>query len=178
MDDKRKQIIVNEIKMWKETKMIPQEYCDFLLAIYTEGNEANTRKQNGAGKSVKKQAAVSVFILALIAIAVFVIYFTELHFILQTGILTAFVGCLLFLGIHYANKEIFYPVFFVGAAIILLLLSVFLNEKVFGNHRYTLYLLLFANCGLWLAAGKAYKLLYFTLSGLLGLAILLVSIVI
>ncbi|AJO22575.1 hypothetical protein QQ991_12015 [Weizmannia coagulans] len=178
MDDKRKQIIVNEIKMWKETKMIPQEYCDFLLAIYTEGNEANTRKQNGAGKSVKKQAAVSVFILALIAIAVFVIYFTELHFILQTMILTAFVGCLLFLGIHYANKEIFYPVFFVGAAIILLLLSVFLNEKVFGNHRYTLYLLLFVNCGLWLIAGKAYKLLYFTLSGFLGLVILLVSIVI
>ncbi|MED4494744.1 hypothetical protein P9261_10860, partial [Heyndrickxia coagulans] len=93
-------------------------------------------------------------------------------------LLTAFVGCLLFLGIHYANKEIFYPVFFVGAALILLLFSVFLNEKLFGNHRYTLYLLLFANCGLWLAAGKAYKLLYFTLSGLLGLAILLVSIVI
>ncbi|MED4537156.1 hypothetical protein P9243_11840, partial [Heyndrickxia coagulans] len=88
MDDKRKQIIVNEIKMWKETKMIPQEYCDFLLAIYTEGTEGNTRKQNGAGKSVKKQAAVSAFILALVAIAVFVIYFTELHFILQTGILT------------------------------------------------------------------------------------------
>ncbi|GER72745.1 hypothetical protein [Weizmannia acidilactici] len=181
MDDTKKNIIINEIKMWKENHMIPQEYCDFLLALYNGGTEGGTgEKQNAGGrkKPALKLAVFSVFILALAGIAVFVIYFTELHFILQTVILTAFVGFLLIVGIRYANKEFFFSLFFIGAAFILLMLSVLVNEKLFGNQRHSLYLLLFANCALWLVVGKSYKLLFFTVSGILGTAILVFSILI
>ncbi len=38
MDETRKQIIINEIEYWKEHHLLPEQYCDFLLALYTEGN--------------------------------------------------------------------------------------------------------------------------------------------
>ena len=35
MDENRKQIIINEIIYWKKNRMLPEHYCDFLLALYT-----------------------------------------------------------------------------------------------------------------------------------------------
>ena len=37
MDENRKQIIIKEIGYWKNNKLLPEQYCDFLLALYTEG---------------------------------------------------------------------------------------------------------------------------------------------
>ena len=44
MDENRKQIIIKEIGYWKNNKLLPEQYCNFLLALYTEGiglNEIN-----------------------------------------------------------------------------------------------------------------------------------------
>lgn len=40
MSDQRIEIIVKEINYWKENKLLPVVYCDFLLALYTRGEEA------------------------------------------------------------------------------------------------------------------------------------------
>ncbi|WP_026314463.1 hypothetical protein [Heyndrickxia acidiproducens] len=179
MDDAKKTIIVNEIKMWKNNHMIPKEYCDFLLALYNEGTDGTDKNSKGRQHLQPGKLAISsAFIFVLACIAVFVIYFTELHFILQTVILTGFVGILLFLGIHYSNKEFFYPLFYIGAAIILLFLTVLVNERLFGNHPHTLYALLFFHCALWFFVGKTCKLAFFTISGVLGAVVLIISIVI
>ncbi|MFC4388505.1 hypothetical protein ACFOZ1_11910 [Gracilibacillus marinus] len=37
MDAERKKVIINEIKYWKDHRLLPTHYCDFLLALYTEG---------------------------------------------------------------------------------------------------------------------------------------------
>lgn len=37
MEQERKETIIHEIKYWKENQLIPSHYCDFLLALYTEG---------------------------------------------------------------------------------------------------------------------------------------------
>ncbi|WP_440898184.1 hypothetical protein ACS127_15190 [Amphibacillus sp. Q70] len=39
MNGQRKATIINEIKYWKENRLLPDEYCDYLLALYTEGEE-------------------------------------------------------------------------------------------------------------------------------------------
>ncbi|MEM5592255.1 hypothetical protein AAHH67_11950 [Niallia circulans] len=56
MQDQRKTIIVKEIAYWKENKMLPEHYCDYLLTLYTEGNgvEENT---------ISKKEGVSYFLL-------------------------------------------------------------------------------------------------------------------
>ena len=39
MENPKKQIILNEILFWKQNKLLPEQYCDFLLKLYTEGED-------------------------------------------------------------------------------------------------------------------------------------------
>lgn len=81
MSDNRKEIIVKEIQYWKETKLLPEQYCNFLLALYTEGEQINGKK---VGKrSIKKKFLLAYTPLLLVPFGIF-IYFTELSFFLQT----------------------------------------------------------------------------------------------
>ncbi|KHF31219.1 hypothetical protein LR68_00168 [Anoxybacillus sp. BCO1] len=90
MEQKRKEIIINEIKYWKQTRLLPEQYCDFLLALYTEGNRDDVETQT---KQVPAWAirATAVMIGICLLFALLVIYFTELSFVLQTLILSLFV---------------------------------------------------------------------------------------
>lgn len=40
MDQQRRATIIHEIKYWKDNHLLPSHYCDFLLALYTEGTGA------------------------------------------------------------------------------------------------------------------------------------------
>lgn len=79
MNNSRKQIIVNELLYGKKSRLLPDQYCDYLLALYTEGNQPKeTRKEK---KGMVLQLMNLIFLL-LIPISVFFIYFTELSIIL------------------------------------------------------------------------------------------------
>lgn len=41
MEKDRKAIIVKEINYWREHQLLPVQYCDFLLALYTKGKGSN-----------------------------------------------------------------------------------------------------------------------------------------
>lgn len=83
MQDQRKTIIVKEIAYWKENKMLPEHYCDYLLTLYTEGNgvEENTISKKRSGFLLS-----SLLFFSFIPITIFLLYFTELSFILQMAI--------------------------------------------------------------------------------------------
>ncbi|MGF2617116.1 hypothetical protein FZC84_04610 [Rossellomorea vietnamensis] len=169
-------IIINEILFWKQNKMLPEQYCDYLLALYNQGNEV---EENVTEKS--KFSFVSftaILIIALIPISLFVIYFTELSFVLQTAILTGFVVILIFAGIYYSNKEIMSSIIYITVALIMLLQSIHIAEAFFQGDKLITYFLLFFNCIAWIVCGSYLKLLYFTLGGTIGIVLLVVSIVI
>ncbi|WP_163539608.1 hypothetical protein [Gracilibacillus sp. YIM 98692] len=47
MEDKKK-VIVEEIKYWKKHQLLPSTYCDFLIALYTEGEDGEGNHNNSA----------------------------------------------------------------------------------------------------------------------------------
>ena len=51
MSNQRKQIILNEITFWKQNKLLPEHYCDFLMTLYTEG-EHEYEKQIGNAREL------------------------------------------------------------------------------------------------------------------------------
>ena len=55
MSNQRKQIILNEITFWKKNKLLPEQYCDFLMTLYTEGNNEDEKRIANAKHSVKGQ---------------------------------------------------------------------------------------------------------------------------
>lgn len=176
MQDQRKMIIVKEIAYWKENKMLPEHYCDYLLTLYTEGNGVEESQVKKEGKSIL--FIFSLLYFSFIPITIFLLYFTELSFILQMAISLIFlIFC--FVGIFLYNKnEWNVDIPATVAAIIILLCSVVFGLKFFSNEIIFLYIILFLNCLFWYLCGKKYKLLYFTISAFIGtflLVILLVS---
>ncbi|MBS4173564.1 hypothetical protein [Bacillus sp. FJAT-49736] len=176
MNSSRKETIIREIQYWKKHQMLPEHYCDFLLALYTEGESPGNQKSRDKGLWKNSLLIASIFM--VLGISVFVIYFTEFNFVLQTMILTSFVVLLLLFGIYYSKKGYWHTFFYVATAIQLLLLSVFLNEKLFQNSAKSLCLIIALHCLLWIFAGWKLKLFYFILSGIIGLVILIGFIVI
>ena len=63
MPNPRKQIILNEILFWKQNKLLPEHYCDFLMTLYSEGNEFETEEKASHKKAVKAKEKRQVNIL-------------------------------------------------------------------------------------------------------------------
>lgn len=170
MDEIRKKIIINEIKSWKQSKMLPEQYCDYLLALYTEGNQPTEQ-----GKSKSKLGKYNLLPLILIPVFVFLLYFTELSFDLQIGLS----GIILLFGatltVYFFKKGMGFQISLVISALFLLLCSVEMIVHFYPNGNFILYVVLIGNCLLWLYAGKKLKLMYFLLSGYVGMGLLVIS---
>lgn len=41
-----KKVILNEIAFWKQNKLLPEHYCDFLTALYAQGEGEGTEVIN------------------------------------------------------------------------------------------------------------------------------------
>lgn len=82
MDWQRKAIIVSEIKYWKDNRLLPEAYCDYLLALYTKGEEDEQAAGLTENKKRQTEMVTLLFILlnALITpIVAFVIIYSNLN---------------------------------------------------------------------------------------------------
>jgi len=172
--DKRKQIIIKEILFWKQNKMLPEKYCDYLLTLYSEGEELNSAAH--LPRFHRSYRILQAILLLFIPISLFVLYFTEMPFIMQMAILTIFVVLLIGAGIYYGRKGFFVQFIFLSAALIFLFFTIKINDKFLSGNSISLYLIILMNCLLWIAVGKTKKLLYFTVSGIAGIFITFVFI--
>ncbi len=173
MNNSRKQIIVNELLYWKKSRLLPDQYCDYLLALYTEGNQPKeTRKEK---KGMVLQLMNLIFLL-LIPISVFFIYFTELSIILQTAILSLFIFAGIFAVFYFSKKGIPYHIPIISASFIFLAASVNFVSVQYSEIPSILYSALIINCLLWLAAGWKLRLHYFWVSGTLSVMFIVISI--
>jgi len=102
MNETRKKIILNEILYWKQTGILPEKYCDYLLALYSEGDiELQT-----ATEFLKKKGRfflIEILISLILITALIVNYFTEVKTAMQMSLFTFFI-CLL-LGITYYQHQ-------------------------------------------------------------------------
>ncbi len=167
----KKEIIISEIQIWKQTKMLPEQYCDYLLALYTGGEGTGEPDK----RSVKNKFLLKDFLFSIcsVSISLFVIYFTELSIVLQTAILASFVGLLTGVGIYYTKKQLSPLLLYCSSASILLLASIEIVEGLFGGSPFPLYITLFLNCLMWIGVGVRWKMSYFTWSGSVGVVLLL-----
>ncbi len=130
--------------------MLPDQYYDYLLALYTEGNQPKELRKEKIGLMVY---LLNLIFLLLIPISVFLIYFTELSIILQIAFLSLFVFAGIFAVFYFSKKGISYHLPIISAALILLIRSgAFVSGEYRVNHS-MLYLTLVLNC-LFFAGGR------------------------
>lgn len=173
MNAQRKRIIISEIQYWKQNRLLPEHYCDFLITLYAQGEEQPSEKIPEAvlvkEKKVYNRKLIVFILLAFLAGgSLFVLAeFPVLSLSIATGI------TLLFLLLTFKASRKMAPVLYILSAFLLLVMSLKLWLLYFEGHTMLLIGLLLLNCVLWLYAGKLLKLLYFTISGSVGLLLII-----
>lgn len=174
MNETRKKIIVNEIMNWRKNRMLPEHYCDFLLALYTEGNEPENMREPAAIKKIHWKNHY--LFLMLIPLALFLIHFTELSITLQMAFSILFVLTGIIFTFYFFRKGILLQIPLIASALILLLSTVEFISRLFPERLIVLYIIIFLNCFLWLLTGWKLKLPSFIISGVLGIILIVISI--
>lgn len=170
----RKKMIVNEILYWKESRLLPREYCDFLIALYTEGDGIQPKQQ------LWKKSAFFLdimLILLMLPLSFLVIYFTQFSPVMQTFIIFLF---LLFLSVHIAvfrkNNSIYFHLALIIFLLVFFILSVHLVNLMTEMNRFIQGVVLL-NVLAWVVLGYSKKYHYLTASGIIGVLLLVIFLV-
>ncbi|NLY81097.1 MAG: hypothetical protein GX072_14775, partial [Lysinibacillus sp.] len=144
MENPRKKIILNEILFWKQNKLLPEHYCDFLLSLYSEGEELHLQQEISHKKSVKakekRKKIIIALLLSIVTLALFVIMFmTKYPFV--TVMVTGVIAILFMIySYKFAKKyDLIAPILQVAAALLIFGISVKISIVYFENNNVVLY---------------------------------------
>lgn len=179
MSVQRKQIIINEIAFWKKNKLLPEHYCDFLTALYAQGEGVEAEEKEHLSKAVlskeRKNKTILYILFGLITaiLVISLIFITTAAFI--PIIISGIAVCtFLYIAIKLAKtKSVITPILFVFSALLLLGVSFKVWNVYFVDFPSVLIGLIIGNCLLWLFSGLLLKLVYFSISGIVGIALIL-----
>ncbi|WP_078413803.1 hypothetical protein [Priestia abyssalis] len=170
----KKKVIINEIEWWKESHLLPEQYCNYLLALYTEGNADSQETSSSKRPKKRFQGWLFSIILLFLPVMLLVIYFTELSFVLQMLLYSLFILVCLGAVLFYIEKNFFVHGLLSMAAICLLFLSYEAVSFYFPKNFLILMILLVFHCVLWIIAGFRLKIIYFKMAGFIGLVLIVV----
>lgn len=179
MSNQKKQIIMNEITFWKQNKLLPEHYCDFLMTLYSEGNqnEEISGKAKNAIHAVSKRKTMNFSMLfPITAIVILILLFTVQFEWVVIAVAALFaVSCLI--GAIYFSKRNSILAVMLQLATALAALGVTLKviTTYFSGNNEMLFILLIVNCVFWLISGIMMRIIYFTISGVLGLIVIIGS---
>ncbi|MFX3674410.1 MAG: hypothetical protein ACE3JQ_08185 [Paenisporosarcina sp.] len=177
LSTQRKEVILNEIQFWKKNTLLPAHYCDFLTALYSGGeseyeeNEGNISNSILAKEKNKKRLFFSLIL--TLTFAIIVLLFTISTFgIIPILISLIFAFFLLVATLKLSRKKsVFVPILFISSALLILGLSFKIWLAYYPENPPILLGLVSANCLMWLVSGFFLKLHYFTLSGAVGIVL-------
>lgn len=179
MANSKKKIILNEILFWKQNKLLPDQYCDFLMTLYSEGNEIELEEDISHKKSIiakeKRNRLKLLLFLGILSVVLLAALFlvSELTWLVAI-VVGAIAIILMVMAYRFAKKkEMLAPILHISSALLLFGISVKISKEYFFENQIVLYALLILNCLLWLFTGYKFKLMYFTISGVLGLLVLI-----
>ncbi|WP_285768942.1 hypothetical protein [Peribacillus sp. SI8-4] len=171
MDEMRKKIIIQEINAWKESRMLPEQYCNYLLTLYSEGESPHA--VTDANRKEKKSLFSLLWIGALFAFIVFLNYFTEIPIRMQMLLTTISIIIFGLMARRLIGRKLIFQMALIGMVLSFLLLTVSLADFMAPGKAGVLYFILFLNCGFWIVLGVRLKLAHFWIAGGLGAAVTL-----
>ncbi|AKM19715.1 hypothetical protein [Geobacillus stearothermophilus] len=167
MNRRRRETIIREIEYWKRSRLLPEHYCNYLLALYTEGDASLSPR-----RPLRSRLEASLCL--LLPAAALAIYFTELSFVLQTLLLSLFLAACLLLVWRWRKERQLLHFPLIGSAWLLLVETVAVSSHYFPGQTGALTVTVLANCAIWLAIGRLFRLRYFFLSAVVGGALMAV----
>ncbi|GIO27568.1 hypothetical protein [Ornithinibacillus bavariensis] len=172
MADERIATIVKEIKYWKEHKLLPEVQCDFLLALYTQGEEESTLLEKKS-KGMLLLYLQIILLVMMVPFSFLVVYFTQYNFILQLSILLLSIGYAIWVYSHNYKKKSQ----LIHIALILLLVQLFIATVLIANllkfNQYMIIAITILNFVGWFFLGQKLRNKYLIYTGILAMVITL-----
>jgi hypothetical protein len=173
MNEQRKRIIISEIKYWRNNKLLPEHYCDFLITLYAQGDDSDQKEKKQPDSILlkeKKRISRSLLFYSLLALVASASMFIISTYPVVTLLFAASVVLvLLLMTLRKTSTLVVTQFIYIITSFLLLGMSLKVWLTYFEGHTMLLLGLIMLNCVLWLFAGRLLKLVYFTISGTVGL---------
>jgi hypothetical protein len=175
LKDQRKSIIVNEIRFWKQNQMLPEHYCDFLLALYEQGEHSKKTQKTKNSILSREGSKFILWQIVLLITTIAALLFITFSSTLWVPLILSLVMIAILIGATYyfSTKMMKAPLLYVLLALILLGLSMKIWLLYFKEQPIVLIVIMMIHCVLWIIAGKFLKQVYFVISGITGILIAL-----
>ncbi|ADU29880.1 hypothetical protein [Evansella cellulosilytica] len=169
--DSKKKIIIKEIYYWKENNLLPEIYCNFLLRLYSEGEEI---EKHDANQMIQYFKAMLMILLALLLIALsfVVIYFTQFSPSMQILIMVGITGTLFFVCYKLLKRDLLLAHIYVMVTAFMSFITVLhMHSLYFDNNHLYLGVFIFILCLTWVYIGYRFKLQYLCIAGGVGIVL-------
>lgn len=177
MKEQRKKIITAEIEHWRRSNLLPSQYCDFLLNLYTEGEAAGRDARDEASTGIEALPAFTIprfeirwfgFALLMVVLLYLAFHFTDFTLTMQMTLI-GFLTLLFYIMGFMKEKSSLSSHLFLGLASMLLALA---GIYALGLSKYphsATILYLGAACIIWYLTGILADKRYLSFCALLGL---------
>jgi hypothetical protein len=135
VDERRRALIISEIEKWRRSKLLPEQYCDFLLNLYMDESAASAAfSASPAARAIAASHWKTwLIVFAALTIIVFVsIHFTSIPLPLQIGIFAVPVFLSYVYGIVHRGRKPLRSHLTLGAGSVLMLAAGPLLLKLHG----------------------------------------------
>lgn len=164
MNQEQKKIIVQEINHWKTSKLLPAEYCDFLLNLYMEGESFSTEQKSTSGKGYQERSGgrttgqigrILLILGALLLFLIFAFNFTSFPQPMQIFSPLAFALISYLLAWQKGRNSPLVRVIWllVGAALVVTSGFFYLSTNDFMSDRGAVMVVMTLTCFVWLLSG-------------------------
>lgn len=147
--------------------MLPEHYCDFLIALYTEGEALeDTRKKSASLKGIERFQIILLFL--ILPFSFVVIYFTEIETFLQLIILLLLLSYSVWVCFYFKGARSFYFHAALVISLFLLLLTSITAAEAWFYHPSATASVIVLNFLIWTGIGSYFRFNYLFYIGLLG----------
>lgn len=124
MNQDQKKLILQEIRHWRESKLLPAEYCDFLMNLYAEGESLSAEQsypEKGSASRLSRAKNRILFGLCVLLVCILVVFnFTWFPMPMQIGLLGIATILPYFLARRHGRTNSLARMGWLGAAALLL----------------------------------------------------------
>lgn len=171
--DEKKKIIIKEIGHWRRSRLLPEQYCDFLLNLYQDEDHSEQSSWNTDSKTLIRNSHWKFWLLfgVISAVVSFVVFnFNSFPLQMQIALSALIIFICYFLGFLYLNKRknIAYLCFGLGSFILLIIGEYIIKLQQVNDILWTLGYVVACSI-VWIVLGIVTQMGVFQFCGWVGL---------